>query len=200
MRLSGRGGLVGFGMVVALYVASAHASSSPTSAAARKEAALLNRLPAVNVPRGDRPRIDHSGRKEKGIASWYGGRFDGRLMANGRRMDPHANTAASKTLPLGTTANVVNLDNGRSVTVKVEDRGPFVDGRVVDVTPKVATELHMTRKGVVPVVVKPIAVPQRDGTVKLGAGAAGLSLAKIEQATRTTEALIGARGEEIAER
>jgi rare lipoprotein A len=83
--------------------------------------------------------------------------------------------------------------------VKVEDRGPFIDGRVVDVTPKVATELGMTKRGVVPVVVKPITVPQPDGDVKLGAGAAGMAPAKIKEAAQTTQALAGG-GTETAEK
>jgi rare lipoprotein A len=109
-------------------------------------------------------------------------------MANGKRFDPNANIAASKTLPLGTTAKVTNLQNGRSVTVRVEDRGPFIDGRVVDVTPKVADELDILKKGVVPVIVAPIAVPQPDGVMKLGAGAADASPEEVAQATQQAEA------------
>jgi rare lipoprotein A len=102
-------------------------------------------------------------------------------------MNPQANVAASKTLPLGTTAKVINLQNGRSATVRVEDRGPFVAGRVMDVTFKVAQELEISKHGVVPVEVKPIAVPQSNGEVKLGAGAADLTPQQIRQAARTAE-------------
>ncbi|HVX62820.1 MAG TPA: hypothetical protein VHC19_19530, partial [Pirellulales bacterium] len=72
-------------------------------------------------------------------------------------------------------------------------------GRVVDVTPKVATELGMKKNGVVPVEVKPIAVPQRDGAIKLGAGAADLSTDKLREATRTTQALSPAGKTETAQ-
>ena len=65
---------------------------------------------------------DHSGRVQHGKASYYGHEFDGRTMANGRRFRPNSKAAASKTLPLGTTARVTNLHNGRSTTVRVEDR------------------------------------------------------------------------------
>jgi rare lipoprotein A len=104
-------------------------------------------------------------------------------------MNPNTDTAASKTLPLGTVAEVTNLENGRSAKVQVEDRGPFIDGRVVDVTPKVALQLGMMRRGVAPVVVKPIAVPQPDGAVKLGAGAAGLSPQEMKAAASQSHAL-----------
>jgi rare lipoprotein A len=158
------------------------------TASARKEAENLNRLPPVH-PHGV-ARIDHSGRKEEGRASYYARYFDHRKMADGRRMNPNANVAASKTLPLGTTAKVTNLRNGRTATVRIEDRGPFIDGRVVDLSPKVAGDLDIKKRGVAPVVVKPIVVPQPDGQVKLGAGAANASSQEIEQATATTKALV----------
>jgi rare lipoprotein A len=121
-------------------------------------------------------------------------------MADGQRMNPNANVVASKNLPLGTTAAVTNLENGRTATVDVEDRGPFIDGRVVDLSPKVARELDVRKQGVVPVVVKPIAVPQPNGEVKLGAGAAGASPQAVKQATETTQALVDGRQTETASR
>jgi rare lipoprotein A len=171
----------------------------PVSPAARQEAEKLDRLPPV-APHG-RARIDHSGRKEKGRASFYAREFAHRKMADGRPMNPNAAVVASKTLPLGTTAVVTNLKNGKTATVKVEDRGPFVGGRVVDVSPKVAHELDITRKeGMAPVVVKPIAVPLPDGQVKLGAGAAEASPQEIQQATETTKALVDKQATETASR
>jgi rare lipoprotein A len=83
---------------------------------------------------------------------------------------------------------VTNLSNGKTATVKVEDRGPYVDGRVVDLTPKVAEQLDMKKVGVSPVVVAPIAVPQPNGDVKLGAGAAEVSPEERTAATQTTQA------------
>jgi rare lipoprotein A len=114
-------------------------------------------------------------------------------MADGNRLNPQANLAASKTLPLGTTATITNLQNGRSSTVRVEDRGPFAAGRVMDVTPKVAQELEMMKRGVALVEVKPIVVPQPNGEVRLGAGAAALTPQQVQQATRTTQSLAYAR-------
>ncbi len=171
----------------------------PDSPAARQEAEKLDQLPAV-APHG-KARIDHSGRKETGRASFYARKFARRKMADGRPMNLNANVVASKTLPLGTTAAVTNLQNGKTATVKVEDRGPFIDGRVVDLSPKVARDLDITKKqGVAPVEVKPIAVPQPDGQVKLGAGAAAATPEEIQQATETTRALVDKRDIETASR
>ena len=110
-------------------------------------------------------------------------------MADGRRFDPNAAIAASKTLPLGTTAKLTNLENGRSATVTVEDRGPWARGRVVDVTPAVAEQLDIRKDGVAPVIVAPIVVPQPHGGVKLGAGAADASPQEIAKATQETASI-----------
>jgi len=144
-------------------------------------AEALDSLPPV-TPRGRRGPIDHSGRKQVGHASFYSMGFEGRKMAGGRRFDPNADNAASKTLPFGTTARVTNLENGRSAIVTVEDRGPAHGGRVLDVSPKVAKQLDITARGVAPVVVAPIAVPQPDGGVKPGAGAARATSEELRRA------------------
>jgi rare lipoprotein A len=117
------------------------------------------------------PVLDHSGKTRRGKASYYARSLAGNTMADGTAMDPESNTAASKTLPLGTTARVTNLRNGRSTVVEIRDRGPFVKGRIVDLSPKAARALGIGRSGVVPVEVAPISVPQPDGSVKPGAGA-----------------------------
>jgi len=106
-------------------------------------------------------------------------------------MNPNSNIVASKTLPLGSVAKVTNLENGKTATVKVQDRGPFVDGRVVDLAPKVANELDLKKQGVASVEVKPVTVPQPDGGVKLGAGAADSSPEEVRQAVTTTRELAG---------
>ena len=135
-----------------------------------------------------RAHLDHSGRAQKGRASYYAHCFANRKMADGARFDPNSDIAASKTLPFGTTAKVTNLRNGKSVMVTVEDRGPYVHGRVLDLAPKVAGQLDIRKYGVVPVIVAPITVPQSDGAVKLGAGAADADPQDVEKATRATEA------------
>ena len=93
-------------------------------------------------------------------------------MANGQRFDHGGQAAASKTLPLGTVAKVTNLENGRTTVVTVQDRGPYVDGRTIDLSKSTAEQIGIrSRDGVAPVVVAPIAVPQPDGTMKPGSGA-----------------------------
>jgi rare lipoprotein A len=159
----------------------------PDSPAAKQEAEKLANLPPV-VQKGS--HLDPSGRKQSGRVSYYAPHFTNRKMADGNRFNPNDAAAASKTLPLGTTAKVTNVQNGKSATVKIEDRGPFVDGRVIDVTPKVADQLDISKQGVSTVVVAPIAVPQKDGAVKLGAGAAPAEASpeEVEKATRETAA------------
>jgi len=115
--------------------------------------------------------IDPSGKIKKGKASYYSRRLSGKIMADGKPLNPGFNAAASRTLPLGNTAKVTNLANGRSAVVEIEDRGPYVPNRIVDVTPKTAQQLGMSKPGVAPVAVAPIKVPQADGTVRKGEGA-----------------------------
>lgn len=84
---------------------------------------------------------------QTGIASWYGEPFHGRTTASGEMYDMNKLTCAHKTLPFGTRLRVQNLDNGRAVTLRVTDRGPFVEGRIVDVSRKAAQELGMIGPG-----------------------------------------------------
>lgn len=86
---------------------------------------------------------------ERGQASWYGPGFHGRHTASGERFDQDALTAAHRRLPLGTRVTVTNLDNGRSVRVAINDRGPYVDGRVIDLSRAAARRLGMIDDGVV---------------------------------------------------
>jgi rare lipoprotein A len=90
------------------------------------------------------------GRKimETGKASYYADKFEGRKTANGETFDQSKNTAASKTLPFGTKVTVKNLDNGRSVKVRINDRGPFVKGRMIDLSKKAANKIDMVNAGV----------------------------------------------------
>lgn len=85
---------------------------------------------------------------ERGVASWYGPKFHGRKTANGERYDMHAMTAAHPSLPFGTVLEVRNLDNGKTCRVRINDRGPFVHGRIVDLSYHAARQLDMVRTGV----------------------------------------------------
>jgi len=110
-----------------------------------------------------KPQLDRSGKPRKGKASYYGKKFHGRKMADGTPMDPNSNIAASRTLPLGTKAIVTNLENGKSEVVEIRDRGPYVDGRIVDLTPSTAEKLDMKKEGLATVEVRPIELPRTDG-------------------------------------
>jgi rare lipoprotein A len=104
--------------------------------------------------------VDRSHRTQRGVASFYGHREAGRKTASGVRLAPGRMTAASPTLPLGTRAKVTNTKSGKSAQVTIIDRGPYAKGRILDVTPKAAQQLGITKTdGVAPVEVKPIAEP-----------------------------------------
>lgn len=84
---------------------------------------------------------------QEGVVSWYGAQFHNRKTASGERFDVAALTMAHPSLPFGTVARVTNLRNGRSVVVRVNDRGPFVGKRIADLSEAAATEIGMLRKG-----------------------------------------------------
>jgi rare lipoprotein A len=84
---------------------------------------------------------------DSGIASWYGANFHGEPTANGETYDMESLTAAHKTLPFNTIVRVVNKDNGRTVTVRINNRGPFVSGRVIDLSRKAAREIDILSAG-----------------------------------------------------
>ena len=88
---------------------------------------------------------------EEGEASWYGPGFDGKPTASGEIFDQDDLTAAHPNLPLGATAEVTNLENGRSVEVEINDRGPQVDGRAIDLSKGAAEQLDMVEDGTAPV-------------------------------------------------
>lgn len=91
---------------------------------------------------------EQPGYDETGLASWYGEQFNGRPTATGERFDMHALTAAHKTLPLPGLAEVTNLANGRRIVVRINDRGPFVDGRIIDLSRGAAEALGLLSAGV----------------------------------------------------
>ena len=86
-----------------------------------------------------------------GIASWYGPKFHAKKTSNGEIYNMYANTAAHKTLPMNTMVKVVNLTNGKSAIVRINDRGPFVSGRIIDLSNKAAHKIDMVKKGTVKV-------------------------------------------------
>ena len=90
-----------------------------------------------------------SGAVQVGQASWYGPKFHGRTTANGERFDMNRSSAAHKTLPFGTVVEVHNLDNGRKIRVRINDRGPFIRGRILDLSRAAAEDIGMIGRGVV---------------------------------------------------
>jgi len=100
------------------------------------------------------PLKSSDGYRMTGIASWYGKDFHGKKTANGERYNMYAMTAAHTTLPLPTYVRVTNLDNGKSIVVRLNDRGPFLRGRLIDLSYRAAVELDMAEKGTSPVLVE----------------------------------------------
>jgi rare lipoprotein A len=107
-------------------------SSSDQATASAGEAG--GKAGAGGLPASNRPNSDDWKGEMEGIASWYGEDFNGHLTASGEVYDMYEYTAAHKTLPLGTVVKVVNLENGMSTQVRINDRGPFVEGRVIDLS------------------------------------------------------------------
>jgi len=123
--------------------------------AALASACATSRATTRPVPEAPaRPSID-----ERGMASWYGHPHHGRKTANGETFDMHAMTAAHRTLPFGTWLHVENLNNGQSARVRVNDRGPYVGKRILDVSRAAAMALGMLGPGVVPVRLRVVETP-----------------------------------------
>jgi rare lipoprotein A len=112
---------------------------------------------------------------ESGVASWYGVPYDGRKTSSGEIFDMRALTAAHRTLPFDTWVEVTNLTNGKQVTVRVNDRGPFVGGRIIDLSMAAADEIDMVRAGIAQVKLKVIRTPKdgaKDAAQKISGGVA----------------------------
>jgi rare lipoprotein A len=143
----------------------APAEPSPTKAASRPEGAAKNdRLPAAaetetnlaepTVPAGAQPLATETGK-----ASWYGPPYHNRVGSNGEVYNMHAMTAAHRTLPLGTIVRVTNLKTGHSALVRITDRGPFIPGRVVDLSLAAARKLDVYLPGIAEVKVEVMQTP-----------------------------------------
>ena len=117
------------------------------------EIACASRAASRPVSKPISPSEAISGWTEDGMASWYGGDdgFEGKPTASGEIYDSSKMTAAHRDLPLGTTVRVTNLDNGKAVDVRINDRGPFVHGRVIDLSQEAARRLDLIGPGVGPV-------------------------------------------------
>ena len=157
--------------LILMLAATCGAAVPAAPSAGQHEAGGRSMAMAASAPSRAKPAQRHapdlSGRRRIGTASFYAGKFAGRRMADGTRMDPADDNAASKTLPLGTKARVTHLETGRSAVVTIQDRGPHVKGRLIDLSPSTARRIGITRSdGVAKVAVTPRAVPMPDGSVK----------------------------------
>jgi rare lipoprotein A len=136
---------------------------------------------AVAAPQGDSVL-------EEGHASYYSHRFSGRRMASGERLNQTQYVAAHRTLPFGTLVRVTNLHNGRSVVVRIADRGPHTRGRILDVSQRVADSLDMRRMGVARVAVSQVGyeeVAEASDEPRGGSGATTTQTAAPATTTRT---------------
>ncbi|MFH1035390.1 MAG: septal ring lytic transglycosylase RlpA family protein [Pseudomonadota bacterium] len=123
------------------------------------------RLPATQRPytiqgRTYRPLPSAQGYQERGIASWYGPNFHGKRTSNGEAYNMESLTAAHKTLPMDTWVEVTNLDNQRHLVLRINDRGPFVDGRIIDLSKAAARDLGVLARGTAPVLVRALGYRQ----------------------------------------
>jgi len=118
----------------------------------------INGVAKITVSKDAEPNMTSVNFNDLGVmtASWYGPRFHGKLTANGEQYNQMALTAAHKSLPFGTVLQVTNLKNGKSVIVRINDRGPFIEGRDLDLSKGTALNLGMIGRGVIKVKVSEV--------------------------------------------
>jgi rare lipoprotein A len=124
-------------------------------ASGRTESSEISTAVSVeSAPESPAPSESYRGHQVSGLASWYGGKFQGRLTANGETFDTNELTAAHRTLPFNTIVRVIPVGGEQSVVVRINDRGPFVDDRVIDLSRAAADIIGITAAGVAPVVLE----------------------------------------------
>jgi len=128
------------GLAIVLLVVSLGAAQGPTSSVSMKNPAVPRQTSNARQAKRARPY-------QVGTASWYGEYFEGKETASGEPYDMYDLTAAHPTLPLGSLVKVTDLHNGRVVFVRINDRGPIVPGRIIDLSYGAAQKLHFTQKG-----------------------------------------------------
>jgi rare lipoprotein A len=137
-RLAGGGANLALWMSIAVLALLGGCTTTPERGDPRSAAAVASKPPGTEFGRGR--------------ASWYGAGFQGKVTASGERFDMNALTAAHRTLPFGTRVRVRNAQNGREVIVRINDRGPHVRDRIIDVSKAAAAALDLVRAGEAPVV------------------------------------------------
>jgi rare lipoprotein A len=126
-------------------------------------AACATPTPTPPAPAAPRPTAEQPTFHQEGVASWYGATHQGRITANGERFDMESMTAAHRTLRFGTIVRVTNLATGRMVKVRINDRGPYVGARVIDLSASAARNLDMAQKGTARVRIEAYASDQNLG-------------------------------------
>lgn len=174
-------------MLLASYPSNGAAPHTGTASATRPQRAGRSN-PSFYDEFGKRYYIRESsvGYRESGIASWYGGDFHGRKTSSGERYDMHAMTAAHPTLPIPTWVEVTNLSNGKHVIVKINDRGPFVDKRLIDLSHAAASALDMVRAGTARVEVRALDAPPETTASNRSHPSAASTSATSSSAARTS--------------
>ena len=138
---------IAHGLASVLLVVSLGAAQGPTSSESKDTQSTTPRTAATGSQFGSRAKANHHLPYQVGTASWYGEYFEGRTTASGEPYNMHDLTAAHPTLPLGSWVRVTNLRNGRVVYVRINDRGPIVPGRIIDLSYGAAEVLHFENKG-----------------------------------------------------
>jgi rare lipoprotein A len=138
---------IAHGLASVLLVVSLGAAQGPTSSGSKHTQSTTPRSAATGSQSGSRAKANPHLPYQVGTASWYGEYFEGRTTASGEPYNMHDLTAAHPTLPLGSWVRVTNLRNGRVVYVRINDRGPIVPGRIIDLSYGAAEVLHFENKG-----------------------------------------------------
>ncbi len=152
------------------------ASAAQAKAQPKTDKPVKNPRPYLVMGKWYQPLPSARGYREKGKASWYGKKFHGRKTANGETYNMYGVTAAHKTLPLGTVVHVKNLENSKELNIRINDRGPFVTGRIIDLSYGAAKKLGVVGPGTAYVEVSTIGsaikkenAPKQYFTVQVGA-------------------------------
>jgi len=154
-------------VVVTISTPPVHADALLPRAAATAPPAppAASATPALLAPQKSAPKSENERRADilHGLASWYGGVFNGRPTASGERFDMYAMTACHPTLPFGSVVRVVNLSNKRTCVVRITDRGYLFEGRVIDLSYAAAEKLAMTKSGIAKVELQVISLGKHHG-------------------------------------
>ena len=133
------------------------------------------------------PTVVKVGDRASGIASWYGPDFHGKKTSNGETYDMHAMTAAHKTLPMNTMVRVTNIKNGKSIVVRINDRGPFVAGRVIDLSKTGAVKLDVFNAGTAPVLLEVVGFNGNVGSAAIASSQPSLKQAGSQKSSTQTK-------------